>query len=254
MLQSALSEGRLSQDEFNRRHSALYAAQTYGQLGSLTSDLTGGSASQAGPGYQQASGFGGAAQGSGFGTQGPLGFQSGADLGHAGNPGQGNPIGQQPGAGSPFQNALNQAGGNQPNLGSQGFGAQNQFGQGPSFGQGPDFGNQGLGNQFGNQGFGNQFGNQGFGNQGFGNQGYQDPNQPGYIIGNMLNNAKAQGLGQLMNSGLLGTSFDGPGRRRGRTPVGRIIRIAITFIGIGIALYFAFHHGHFETCTGDCGE
>jgi len=239
MLQSALSEGRLSQDEFNRRHSALYSAQTYGQLGSLTSDLTGGSASQAGQGYQQASGLGDAPA-SGFGTQGPLGFQSGAGFGHAGNPGPGNPIGQQPGAGSPFQNALNQ-GANQPNLGSQGFGDQNQFGQGPNFGAGPNFGP------------GPDFGNQGLGNQGFGNQGFQDPNQIGYIVGNALNNAKAQGLGQLMNSGLLGTAIDRSSRRRSRNPVFRFFRIAIWFIGIGIALYFAFHHGHFESCTGpDC--
>ncbi|HEY3903395.1 MAG TPA: DUF1707 domain-containing protein [Streptosporangiaceae bacterium] len=255
MLQSALSQGQLGQDEFNRRHNAIYSAQTYGQLGSLTADLTGGGpASQTGgQGFQQASGFGGAAPASGLGTQGPLGFQSGADLGHAANPGPGNPIGQQPGAGSPFQNALNQ-GGNQPNLGAQGLGGQNQFGgqqgfgAGPNFGAGPDFGNQGLGNQ--------GFGNQGFSNQGFGNQyGYQNPNQPGDIIGNMINNAKVQGLGGLVNSGLLGGAVDRSSRRRRGLTVGRIIRLGITFIGIAIALYFAFHHGvHFENCNGDCGD
>ncbi len=219
-------------------------------------DLTGGGqASQAGQGFQQAaSGFGGPAPASGLGNQGGLGFQSGADIGHAAQPGPGNPIGQQPGGNSPFQNALNQGAnpqgfGPQNQFGGQNqFGAQNQFGPGPSFGPGPDFGNQGLGNQYGNQGFGNQFGNQGFGNQ----YGYQ--NQPGDILGNMINNAKAQGLGQLMNSGLLGATIDRSSRRRGRHPVIRFFRVAIWFIGVGIALYFAFHHGaHFENCTGDCG-
>src|SRR6185437_5033173 len=113
----------------------------------------------------------------------------------------------------------------------QGFGTQQQFGAGQSFGTGPNFGpgpNFGSGPDFGNQGFGNQ----GFGNQGFGNQyGYQDPNQPGYIIGNMINNAKMQGLGSLVNSGFLGTYVGRASRRRGLT-AGRIIRIAITFIGI----------------------
>ncbi len=68
----------------------------------------------------------------------------------------------------------------------------------------------------------------------------------------MINNAKAQGLGQLMNSGLLGTAIDRQSRRgRGFGP-GRIIRIAITFIGVAIALYFAFHHG-VQSCAGpDC--
>ena len=111
-----------------------------------------------------------------------------------------------------------------------------------------------LGLDFGNQGMGNQgFGNQGFGNQGFGNQnGYQDPAQ---LIGNMINNAKVQGLGGLVNSGLVGSYVDRSSRRRRGLTVGRIIRLAITFIGIAIALYFAFHHGvHFENCNGDCGD
>lgn len=257
MLQSALSQGQINQDEFNRRHNAIYSAQTYGQLGSLTADLTGGGpASQAGgQGFGQASGFGGAAPPSGLGTQGPLGFQSGADIGHAGSPGPGNPIGQQAGqGGSSLGGAPNQFG-NQPNLGSQGFGVQNQFGAGPNFGPGPDFGNQGFGNQgFGNQGFGNQgFGSQGFGNQGFGNQyGYQDPGQ---LIGNMIGNATRQGLGGLVSSGLIGAGLDRP-RRRQRSTIGWIFRLSIWLIGIGVALYFAFHHGsHFvTTCTGDCGD
>ncbi|HET7014821.1 MAG TPA: DUF1707 domain-containing protein, partial [Streptosporangiaceae bacterium] len=149
MLQSALSEGRISQDEFNRRHSSLYSAQTYGQLGSLTADLTGGGpANSAGPGFQQAaSGFGGPVQGSGLGDQSGLGFQSGADFGHAGQPGPGTPFGQQPDTGSPVQNALNQA------ANQQGFGAQNQFGGPNQFGAQNQFG--GAQNQFGaGQGFG----------------------------------------------------------------------------------------------------